>query len=336
MTKAVATLLFLAVAFGVAAEQPRAVNRYGQFIRERDGKWEPDEYQRDIAPFNSRPDTIPGFLEPYKNSFKLLTSADRVAPKTTEFVYKTYPNGREVRLAVDRAEHQTGPLPFILWVHGGGWKIGSYNENRHISNFLASRGYVVVRANYTLSEQGTVEDAIQDLRDAAAFVKARADEFEVDTSRFGVMGASAGGHLSSLVAMTTPGVKTLVSFCGPHDLLPYFRFSGERAMEIRGWFHYFGIEEFGDMSGAERYSPINNIPSGDRIPAVMLIHGTYDVSVPYEQSVRFAERLQERGAHNVELISLEYTPHFCVSPNIAAHEDYMLRIAAFLEQHLVR
>jgi acetyl esterase/lipase len=90
-----------------------------------------------------------------------------------------------------------GPLPLIIWVHGGGWEAGS-KENPKPLRFL-SRGYAVASINYRLSQMAPFPAQIQDCKAAVRHLRLIAKENNIDPDRFGAWGESAGGHLVALL-----------------------------------------------------------------------------------------------------------------------------------------
>src|SRR5262245_66543611 len=93
--------------------------------------------------------------------------------------------------------------PVLVGVHGGGWQIGDRKFYRHWGNYLARSGYAVFAIEYRLMKPGvkTWPGAVYDTKAAVQFVRAEATEFGLDGERVGLIGDSAGAHLSALVAL---------------------------------------------------------------------------------------------------------------------------------------
>src|SRR5437868_4477899 len=98
-----------------------------------------------------------------------------------------------------------GPHPAIVFIHGGALVAGS-KAGYAITwgPYLAARGYVVFAIDYRLAKANapTWPQALLDCKAAIQYVRGRASELGVDPERIGVGGDSAGGVLSSLVAVT--------------------------------------------------------------------------------------------------------------------------------------
>jgi hypothetical protein len=92
------------------------------------------------------------------------------------------------------------PLPLLVFVHGG-------TDTRHaaaIEDFpaaladLAAQGYVVASVNYRLSGEARFPAALQDVKSAIRWLRARGNEYNIDTTRVAVWGFSGGAHLAAL------------------------------------------------------------------------------------------------------------------------------------------
>ena len=129
--------------------------------------------------------------------------------------------------------------PVLVGVHGGGWQVGDRKFYRHWGIYLAKHGYAVFAIEYRLMKPGikTWPGVVGDCRAAVQFVRAKAVEFALDPERIGLIGDSAGAHLSALVALareeplfssqyrndpfaaTPAGVKVVVGFFGVYDMV---------------------------------------------------------------------------------------------------------------------
>src|SRR5436305_5239503 len=93
--------------------------------------------------------------------------------------------------------------PVLVGVHGGGWQVGDRKFYRNWGTYLARNGYAVFAIEYRLMKPGvkTWPGAVYDTKAAVQYVRAQAAELGVDGARIGLIGDSAGAHLSSLVAL---------------------------------------------------------------------------------------------------------------------------------------
>ncbi|MDX2198531.1 MAG: alpha/beta fold hydrolase [Phycisphaerae bacterium] len=128
-----------------------------------------------------------------------------------------------------------GPFPCVMWIHGGGWQSGTYQNVPPAILALRNQGFVVVSASYRLSFEAIFPAQIHDVKGAVRFLRANAATFSIDPRRIAAWGASAGGHLVALLgaAGNVPAlegssggnlgfssrVQVVVDYFGPTDLL---------------------------------------------------------------------------------------------------------------------
>ena len=326
-------ILFLLACTVVAFAQknpPQAKNRYGIALKEVNGAWEAAKPSAG-GRFNNRTDTIPGFLVPYTPSRFMKEYGANVVSK--EYVYKTIPgSGDKLKLYIDSPKGQgAGPFPCLLFIHGGAWTNGSPDEAKlvHLGAYMASQGIAVARMAYSKNPQFNIDNTLSDLDDVIAYIRQHAKEMNIDPNRMGVSGSSAGGHLSSYLAMTRPGIKALISLCGPHNLVKQFEYMGEGGNRLLAYFKAEG----GNTASLEKYSPIYNIPETEKIPAILLIHGEWDTSVSFTQSVEMKAALESKGA-KVQFYPVKYAGHAIFDEELGDYENVVRLIATFAKEHL--
>src|SRR4029434_6157057 len=111
--------------------------------------------------------------------------------------------GHWLRLHVCRPRDHPAGCPALLQVHGGGWVLGSKNEQGvPLMKHLAAQGWVCVSADYRLSPRATFPDPLVDLKHALRWIREEGSAYGVDPDFVVVTGGSAGGHLAALVALT--------------------------------------------------------------------------------------------------------------------------------------
>jgi pectinesterase len=99
-----------------------------------------------------------------------------------------------------------GVWPCILDIHGGGWQARQIESDKPMMERLAQRGYVTALVSYRLSQEAKFPAALHDCKASIRCLKANAKTLKLDPERIGIIGGSAGGHLSGLTSMTT-GLK---------------------------------------------------------------------------------------------------------------------------------
>lgn len=205
------------------------------------------------------------------------------------------------------------PFPVVLYVHGGGWTSGDKSDLALYRDALTSKGIAVAAANYRLAPDGVFPDNIEDLKCAVRYLRSNADAYHIDPDRMGGYGGSAGGHLISLLGTSdeTQGwdqvqdyqgvssrLSAVVDLYGPTNLTE--EFAGNEPDLL--------LEAFGDSSynQASEQSPITYVSADD--PDFLIMHGTEDDLVPFEQSQIFYDALIAAGV-DATLIPVEGAGH---------------------------
>jgi acetyl esterase/lipase len=213
-----------------------------------------------------------------------------------------------------------GRAPVLLQVPGGAWMVGSKRQQAYpLMSHLAELGWVCVAINYRLSPRSTWPDHIVDVKRALAWTKEHIAEYGGDPDWIAITGGSAGGHLSSLAALTAndpqfqPGfetadtsVRAAVPFYGLYD------FNGEDSAIHPLMAPMLGKYVFkrtrAEIADAFRVaSPISYV-SADA-PPFFVLHGTNDSLIPVEQARAFTARLREVSRQPVAYAELPFAQH---------------------------
>ncbi|MDA7881359.1 alpha/beta hydrolase [Akkermansiaceae bacterium] len=190
------------------------------------------------------------------------------------------------------------PTPLIVWIHGGAWRAGS-RKGMPIQAMLA-RGYTIASVDYRLTPVAPFPANVHDIKAAIRFLKANAARFGVDPQRVIIAGASAGGHLASLVGLSngvaelegkvgrnldqSSEVNGVVSFYGASDLSTILSQSTQHGLSVRvpALKLLLGGSPEQKAELAWLASPLAHLDSQD--PPVLLVHGNADNQMPYAQS----------------------------------------------------
>ena len=202
-----------------------------------------------------------------------------------------------------------GPFPAAILVHGGGWVAGDKQQYiTYIFEPLSNAGFAWFSINYRLAPNYTFPADAEDVEEAIRWVKANAAKYQVDANRIALIGESAGGHLVSFVgARQAPGtrVAAVVSMYGIHDFISAALQWKPIPTEI---LQLFGIKAV-DADTAPvliRASPVTYVRK--EMPPFLLMHGSKDEDVPYDQSVEMCQKMKQAGA-SCKLITVEGAPH---------------------------
>lgn len=90
----------------------------------------------------------------------------------------------------------------VILIHGGGWSSGDKSQTVPMAIALANAGYVAVCVEYRLSPEATYPAAVYDIKAAVRWLRAHAQQFNLDKSKIATLGMSAGGQLAALVGFT--------------------------------------------------------------------------------------------------------------------------------------
>jgi acetyl esterase len=190
-----------------------------------------------------------------------------------------------------------GPFPAAIIVHGGGWVAGDRRWNvEPLFRPLLEAAFACFSISYRLATDPSLFGvAIDDVAEAIRYVRAHAPEFNVDPAKIVLLGESAGGHLASMAALREPGstLKAVVALYSPADLEPLAR--AAKALPAPFRLAMQGMPWAGLLlTRLQELSPLRHVRSG--MPPFLLIHGTADSLVPFEQSEKMCRAIRNAGA----------------------------------------
>ncbi|RLD31018.1 MAG: alpha/beta hydrolase [Bacteroidetes bacterium] len=251
----------------------------------------------------------------------------------------------EIKVVVHRRDDNV-IRPVVVRIHGGALIMGHREwENDTLCLKLLEEGYAIVSVDYRLAPETKLPAIIEDLEDVFDWIREEGPElFLVDTGKIAVTGGSAGGYLTLTSGFRVePRPTVMVAFFGYGDLIgdwystpskhhpseisekeAWEQVSGPPISDSRdrkgkgGAFYMYcrkhglwpkavsGWDPFTEADKFYPYMPVKNVTRD--YPPTMLIHGTNDTDVPYEQSVMMAEEFKK---HNVghELVTIPGAEH---------------------------
>lgn len=228
-----------------------------------------------------------------------------------------------------------GPFPAVIVVHGGGFTKGDKQTFvKPLFEPLTRGGFTWFTINYRLAPAYKFPAATDDVASAIRYVKKHAAEYKADPKRIALMGESAGGYLVSYVgAVNRPdaSVAAVVSFYGIHDLRARL---GDNEKAPASMQAFFGFTERNAEAERllEKASPVTYVRK--QMPPFLLLHGTADHLVPYQQSVGMCEKMKQAGAA-CELFTVEGADHGVGSwERNPAFQAYKVKMVEWLHQTL--
>jgi len=222
------------------------------------------------------------------------------------------PGGRPLRLDLYLPQGAGEQVPVIMWLHGGGWRIGDRKLGPDLSRFFAERGFAMASIDYRLSGEAKFPAQMEDVRAAIEWIGGKGAEFGLDSAKLGLWGSSAGGHLAAMAGVLFPDkVKAVVDGYGPTDFLQMdaHRISEAQAASDPESVRLHPGQLSADPDSPESQllgAPILEVP--DRVkaanpityvnsgmPPFLIMHGISDLAVPYHQSELLFDALAAAG-----------------------------------------
>lgn len=294
-----------------------------------------------------RPPVEDGPYPPPTHYPPISTAGVRGAHTWTGLTYAFVGGYRPLTLDLHVPADATGPVPLVVWVHGGGWVEG---DRRYVPlqwgqealfDTVVAAGMAVATLDYRLLAEAPFPACVHDCVAAVRYLRRYADDLGLDPDRTGVWGESAGAQLAALVAFlgSNPyadphllgdlgvgggpvGTRAAVLFYGP-DRLDDFA-------DDNGGLPFLGAASVAhDPQLLRAMAPIEQVHGG--IPPVLLMHGDQDTVVGVDHSERLHAALLGAGVDS----TLEITPgadHCFIGTPIGPHLD---RAVDFLAEHLL-
>jgi acetyl esterase/lipase len=240
---------------------------------------------------------------------------------------------RPLKMDIWLPRQASGPVPLVLWVHGGAFQLGDRRElpptfaPNSVFRLLNEAGIACATADYRHSLEAPFPAQLHDLKAAVRYLREFASVLGIDPERFGAWGESAGGHLVALLGLTgtrddldgglgaqghPSGVSAVVDFYGvsalvdippmttPEGLFPAALTAAvPPGMSLQPEHMLVGGSD--DPALLAAASPVTYV-TADAAP-FLLIHGDSDGLVPHSQTDLLAAALADAGVdHDVVTI----------------------------------
>ena len=219
---------------------------------------------------------------------------------------------RRLRLDLYVPKQEQSPS-LIVWIHGGAWRHGSKRLSPRRVQEVIEQGYALATVEYRLSQDAIFPAQIHDCKAAIRWLRAHANEYGFDATRIGVWGASAGGHLVSLLGTSadvaalegeggsteqSSRVQAVCNWFGPTDFLLMnrqapagSRLDHDAADSPESQLIGAPIQDNPEKS--QRANPVTYVTADDA--PFLHMHGDRDLLVPFPQSELLHQALTQAG-----------------------------------------
>ncbi len=230
------------------------------------------------------------------------------------------PHGERNLLDLYLPDQSNSPVPLVVLIHGGGWRKGNKSSYEGAAKSLVEEGFAAASINYRFWPEWVFPAAVEDAYKAVQWLVSKAADFGLDPERIGLMGGSAGAHLSSFLALNT-------AHSNNDNRLGTFRINARCVVDCYGpvdfvWMMQSASAEIveGFMGKPLRADTVMDYLSASPAamwrqnpPPFLILHGTLDVGVkigevPIGISEQFAKNLRAMGGE-AEFIAVEGAPH---------------------------
>jgi acetyl esterase/lipase len=245
---------------------------------------------------------LPGYIAIGTHLEKLVDLHPTVPDGIEEIKDIEYKNidGKSLQLDIYKPKNLSGPVPLLIFVHGGAWRSGNRDDYKVYTVAFAEKGYVTATVSYRLLMDKPYPACVEDVRDAVQWLFRNGEKYGYDTSRIAIIGGSAGAHLALLAAygwkkeidtaavlQYTYRVKAVVDIYGPVDFTTEYA----KSQPLVNDFMAHSFKEAPDLY--LEASPVQYL--GKYNPPTLILHGTSDRLVPISQSDTLKARLDRLG-----------------------------------------
>jgi acetyl esterase/lipase len=245
-----------------------------------------------------------------------------------ELTYARAIGFRPLKMDIWLPRQVAGPVPLVVWVHGGAFQLGDRRElpptfaPDSVFRLLNEAGIACATVDYRHSLEAPFPAQLHDLKAAVRYLREFSADLGIDPARFGAWGESAGGHLAALLGLTgeradlegglgaqehPSGVSAVVDFYGVSSLVdippmnmpdglfpPALTAAVPVGMSLQPERMLVGGSGSRELLAAA--SPVSYVAPG--APPFLLIHGDRDALVPHSQTDLLAAALAEAGVEH--------------------------------------
>lgn len=154
------------------------------------------------------------------SSAAVITDTTSAANVSSKFTRTNYTDGAGKQQGIDiysPAAVSKTAKPAIVFIHGGGWRVGDKSQYASLAKEAVNRGYVAFSINYRLITKG-IDKQYDDVGRAVRFIQSKSATYGINANKIVVWGDSAGANLAlRLAGNGVKGISGAVSWSGPTD-----------------------------------------------------------------------------------------------------------------------
>ncbi|XP_029296424.1 probable isoprenylcysteine alpha-carbonyl methylesterase ICME [Cottoperca gobio] len=203
------------------------------------------------------------------------------------------------------------PAPLVVFIFGGGWGSGDRSIYCLLARKMAEElSATVICPDYFTYPKGNVLGMIQDIADCLVWAQESGHKFNFDKDNIVLIGHSAGAHLCALTSLflidareelfieagkqrdVTLAIRGIICLSGVYNIMDHYEHEQNRGVEYVSTMHKAmnGVENFPYYSPTQLLKALSQ-DKLDRVPPFALLHGTNDIIVPVESSIKFSDLL---------------------------------------------
>lgn len=236
------------------------------------------------------------------------------------------PDGDELCLQLLKPRWHSGGkgFPLVVFIQGSSWtKPNQFWQIPQLS-LLARRGFVIASVTHRHRANAPAPAFLKDVKTALRFLRAHAEEYDIDKARVCAWGTSSGGNTALLLGVTADDpafetaewagestkVQAVVDCFGPADMARLIaNYEGTMPLDDTNILFALGGKDTEKwIDNLKLVSPAEYIVPGRELPPFLILHGDADDVVPYDDSEAMHDKLIANG-YQADLVCVKGAPH---------------------------
>jgi len=262
--------------------------------------------------------------------FAAFLASAQVVPKVERNIAYAEPRNERQLLDV-YAPPSASNLPVVVWVHGGGWMVGSKDEMHHKPTAFVEKGFIFVPINYRFLPHVRMETIVRDVAKSVGWVHANIARRGGDPNRIFLMGHSAGAQLAALLCTDSRWIeaeqvpRSSIKGCVPvdgdtYDVPLQVATATARRKSLKQPPPKMGHpEKFGNLQQQRELSAVNHVAPNRGIAPFLILHVAEHTDTS-AQAYRLWAALDQAGIP-ARIFGAEATDHVKLDRDIGAPGD---------------